>query len=90
MLADVFSSDAVPTHLITREAMQLYLDRVDEDGVVLIHVSNRNLAMADVAARAALAAGAVVIQRLYLTETRNYANFSSEVIAFAKTREARW
>lgn len=88
VLADVFSSDAVPTHLITREAMQLYLDRVDEDGVVLIHVSNRNLAMADVAARAALAAGAVVIQRLYLTETRNYANFSSEVIAFAKTREA--
>jgi hypothetical protein len=88
VLADVFSSDAVPTHLITREAMQLYLDRVDEDGVVLIHVSNRNLAMADVAARAALAAGAVVVQRLYLTETRSYANFSSEVIAFAKTREA--
>jgi spermidine synthase len=88
ILADAFSSDAVPTHLITREAMQLYLDSVDEDGVVLVHVSNRNLAMAEVAARAALAAGAVVIERLYLPEERNYANFGSQVVAIARTREA--
>lgn len=88
VVADAFSSDAVPTHLITREAMQLYLDSVDEDGVVLVHVSNRNLAMADVAARAGLAAGAVVIQRLYLPDTYSYANFGSEVVAMARTREA--
>ncbi|QGZ96002.1 spermidine synthase [Terricaulis silvestris] len=86
--ADAFSSDAVPTHLITAEAMRLYLDSVDEDGVVLVHVSNRNLAMADVAARAGLAAGAVVIQRLYLPEERSYANFGSQVVAMARTREA--
>src|SRR5690606_3097493 len=47
VLADAFSSDSVPTHLITSEAMQLYLDRVSENGVVLIHVSNRNLALPD-------------------------------------------
>jgi hypothetical protein len=88
VLADAFSSDAVPTHLITREAMQLYLDSVDEDGVVLVHVSNRNLAMAGVAERAALAAGAVVIERLYLPERRDYANFASQVVAIARTREA--
>ncbi len=88
ILADAFSSDAVPTHLITREAMQLYLDRVSENGVVLIHVSNRNLAMADVAARAALAAGAVAIERLYLPEQRSYANFASQVVAIARTRAA--
>jgi hypothetical protein len=78
----------VPTHLITREAMQLYLNSVDEDGVVLVHVSNRNLAMAEVAARAALAAGAVVIERLYLPEEASYANFGSQVVAIARTREA--
>ena len=88
VVADAFSSDAVPTHLITREAMELYLSRVDDDGVVLVHVSNRNLAMADVAARAGLAAGAVVIQRLYLPEHYSYANFGSEVVAMARTREA--
>jgi hypothetical protein len=88
VVADAFSSDAVPTHLITREAMMLYLDSVDEDGVVLVHVSNRNLAMAGVAARAGLAAGAVVIQRLYLPDHYSYANFGSEVVAMARTREA--
>ncbi|MGE0594997.1 MAG: spermidine synthase [Hyphomonadaceae bacterium] len=88
ILADAFSSDAVPTHLITREAMQLYLSRVSEQGVVLVHVSNRNLALADVAARAAIAAGAVAIQRLYIPEQRSYANFPSQVVAIARTREA--
>lgn len=88
VLADAFSSDAVPTHLITREAMQLYLDSVSENGVVLVHVSNRNLAMAEVAERAALAAGAVVIQRLYLPEHPSYANFGSQVVAIARSREA--
>lgn len=88
ILADAFSSDAVPTHLITREAMQLYLDRVTPSGIVLVHVSNRNLAMADVAARAAQAAGAFVIQRLYMPGEQNYANAASEVVAIARTREA--
>ena len=88
ILADTFSSDAVPTHMITREAMQLYLDRVEKGGVVLIHVSNRNLAMADVAGRAALAAGAVVIEQRYRSPEFNFANFSSQVIAIARTREA--
>jgi len=88
VLADAFSSDAVPTHLITREAMALYLSRVSEHGVVLVHVSNRNLALADVAARAAMAAGAVAIQRLYIPEHYSYANFPSQVVAIARTREA--
>lgn len=88
ILADAFSSDAVPTHLITREAMQLYLSRVSDGGVVLVHVSNRNLALADVAARAAIAGGAAAIQRLYIPEHRSYANFASQVVAIARTREA--
>jgi hypothetical protein len=87
ILADAFSSDAVPTHLITREAMQLYLNSVSEHGVVLVHVSNRNLALADVAVRAAQGAGAFVIQRMYLPKQRDYANFASQVVALAKHRE---
>ena len=84
----IISKNKRQARTITREAMQLYLDSVDEDGVVLVHVSNRNLAMAEVAARAALAAGAIVIERLYLPEARNYANFGSQVVAIARTREA--
>lgn len=52
---DAFSSDAVPTHLLTAEAMQLYLDKLADKGVLAIHVSNRHLDLAPVATAAALA-----------------------------------
>lgn len=53
---DAFSSDAVPTHLLTAEAVKLYLDKLTDKGVLAIHVSNRHLDLAPVAAAAALAA----------------------------------
>jgi hypothetical protein len=43
LIIDAFSSDAVPVHLITAEAIRLYLDKLKEDGVVLLHISNRYL-----------------------------------------------
>jgi SAM-dependent methyltransferase len=43
LLLDAFSSDSVPTHLVSREALQLYLSKLVPDGVVLFHVSNRYL-----------------------------------------------
>jgi hypothetical protein len=42
MLAlDAFSSDAVPMHLLTREAFQVYADALQPEGMLLVHVSNR-------------------------------------------------
>jgi spermidine synthase len=43
ILADAFSSDAIPVHLITREAVQVYLDKLTEDGVIVFNVSNRHI-----------------------------------------------
>lgn len=43
IIVDAFSSDAVPVHLMTAEAIRLYLDKVKPDGVVLLHISNRYL-----------------------------------------------
>jgi hypothetical protein len=40
---DAFSSDAVPAHLLTREALALYLSKLAPRGVVAFHVSNRSL-----------------------------------------------
>jgi hypothetical protein len=45
IVADAFSSDAIPVHLLTREAIDLYLDKLREDGVLAIHISNRHLAL---------------------------------------------
>jgi hypothetical protein len=40
---DAFSSDSVPVHLLTREAVQLYLRKLSPDGVMAFHISNRYL-----------------------------------------------
>jgi len=41
--ADAFSSDSIPTHLLTVEAIELYFDRLEDDGLVVLHISNRYL-----------------------------------------------
>lgn len=38
---DAFSSDSIPVHLLTREAFDVYLDRLADHGVLAIHISNR-------------------------------------------------
>lgn len=43
IILDAFSSDAIPTHLLTREAMQIYLLKLKNNGVLAFHISNRFL-----------------------------------------------
>ena len=43
LILDAFSSDAIPVHLITREALQIYLSKLSADGVLAFHISNRHL-----------------------------------------------
>lgn len=40
---DAFSSDAIPIHLITKEAVEQYLDKLAPEGVILVHTSNRHV-----------------------------------------------
>ena len=58
VLVDAFSSDAIPVHLITREALAVYLRHVKPDGIVAFHVSNRFLDLVPVVARLAKENGA--------------------------------
>lgn len=43
IILDAFSSDAVPIHLMTREAVQIYFDKLADGGVIAVNVSNRYL-----------------------------------------------
>jgi len=43
LIIDAFSSDSVPAHLLTTEAMDLYFDKLSADGVLAFHISNRYL-----------------------------------------------
>ncbi|OPZ78009.1 MAG: spermidine synthase [Alphaproteobacteria bacterium ADurb.Bin438] len=40
IIIDAFSSDAIPSHLLTREAFLVYLSKLKEDGLMLFHISN--------------------------------------------------
>ena len=50
IILDAFSSDAIPTHLLTREALRGYLARLSAHGMLLMHISNRHLELAKVVA----------------------------------------
>jgi hypothetical protein len=65
LLVDAFSSDSVPAHLLTVEAMRGYLSRIKPDGVVIMHLSNRNLELMQPVAGAARAAGGAALQQAY-------------------------
>jgi spermidine synthase len=43
IVLDAFSSDAIPSHLLTREALAMYLDKLTPDGVLLINTTNRHI-----------------------------------------------
>jgi|CXWL01.1.fsa_nt_gi spermidine synthase len=49
IVVDVFSGDAIPAHLFTRECFELYLKHLVPDGILALHVSNRHLVLERVA-----------------------------------------
>jgi spermidine synthase len=57
LAVDAFSSDSIPLHLLTQEAFAIYLRALAPDGVLLVHVSNRFLALEPVVAAAVEARG---------------------------------
>jgi SAM-dependent methyltransferase len=61
LLLDAFSSDSVPTHLLTVQAVRGYLTHLKPDGVLILHLSNRNLDLDGPAEAVAQAAGGVAL-----------------------------
>ncbi|HWV41911.1 fused MFS/spermidine synthase [Pseudorhodoplanes sp.] len=50
LIVDAFSSDAIPTHLLTREAMAIFKEKIKPDGMILMHISNKHMTLAPVVA----------------------------------------
>jgi hypothetical protein len=48
IIVDAYSSDAIPIHLATEEAMEIYKEKLAPQGAVVMHVSNRHLELASV------------------------------------------
>ena len=65
LLIDAFSSDAVPAHLLTVEALRGYLAKLKPDGLVILHLSNRNLDLLGPAMAVAKTVGAPALLQEY-------------------------
>jgi hypothetical protein len=76
--------------MLTVEAIRLYLDRIKPDGVVAMHLSNRNLELLGPVASAAKAAGAVAIQQQYWPKAGapEFSDIGTDVILIARSESA--
>jgi spermidine synthase len=83
VIVDVFSSDSVPVHMLTREALALYFARLKPGGIVLFHVSNRYLDLTPVVTRLAAEAGAPVRHLLVPPVGATRRRIGAEVVAVA-------
>lgn len=91
LLIDAFSSDSVPAHLLTREAVQLYLSRLSDDGLLVMHVSNNHMKLESVVARIADELGVPARYQFYVTDVSSMEKFraqSSQVVVLAKSPDA--
>jgi SAM-dependent methyltransferase len=87
VILDAFSGDNIPTHLLTREAFALYSRVLKPDGIALLHITNRNLALEAPAAATAKAAGfdARVMTFRSPKEVSDLAAASSTAMLLSKT-----
>jgi spermidine synthase len=85
LMLDAFSSDSVPAHLLSGEAIRLYISKLAPDGILLFNVSNRYLNVKDLVAAAVIDAGLVGFYRSdEAGELRSLGNTSSEQVAAAR------
>jgi len=90
LLIDAFSSDAVPAHLLTVEAVRGYLSHLKPDGVLILHLSNRNLDLKAPAMAVARMAGAAALLQEHVAPPGAGATWESgsDAVILAKSREA--
>ncbi len=81
---DAFSSDAVPMHLLTREAFQTYRNRLRPGGLLMVHISNRYLDLEPVLAAAARDGWVTAARDYTASDAERQSNYSSSLwVAFA-------
>jgi len=88
LVIDAFSSDAIPLHLLTKEAMGIYARALKPDGLLLVHISNRFFNLEPVLAAEAKARGWAAAIRMDAGPTREDGNLTgSNWVALAATPE---
>jgi hypothetical protein len=88
LILDAFSSDAIPVHLLTREALSLYLSRLAPNGIIALHISNLHLSLSPVLGRLAEDQGLVALWQREPATAGSLAEgkFPSEWMVIARSR----
>ena len=98
IVLDAFSSGVIPVHLLTEEALRVYLDALTPGGFLVLHISSQRLSLAPVVARLARERGLAGAVRFHRPDAHRYVVSASHVAVLAPTSErlaalglsARW
>ncbi|KPL85385.1 fused MFS/spermidine synthase [Herpetosiphon geysericola] len=88
LIMDAYSSDAIPTHLVTVEALELYLSKLNPDGIIAFHISNRYLNLEPVLHDLAEKLGLLALVHEYHTDedVLEQGNNSTKWVIFTKNQ----
>jgi len=85
LLLDIFASDAVPTHMLTREAFALFRSKLAPHGAIAFNISNHNMELASVVAQSAAANGMIVAARTDARPPPDTLKLQTEVAVVVKS-----
>jgi len=86
LVLDAFSSDAIPIHLLTTEALRTYETRLSENGVLAFHISNRHLTLRPVIGALARDSGLAARVQLHRPPAKSSGR-PSEWVVMARSEE---
>ena len=88
LVVDAFSSDSIPLHLLTREALSVYLNHLKPGGVLMFHISNRHLDLRPVLAALAADAGlSAIVQSFTAPDQGSGYPVPTRWVAMARTAD---
>jgi spermidine synthase len=82
IIVDAFNSDSIPIHLLTREALELYFEKLSLDGILALHISNRYLDLEPVLGNLA--------KELHLVGLSQYDTMQQDIPRIPGKRSAHW
>jgi hypothetical protein len=88
IVLDAFSSDAIPVHLLTREAFAGYLSRLGPRGVIVMHISNRHMELARVVGATAATLGLQALVKQDERANQVQTDYKANAIVAALARNA--
>jgi spermidine synthase len=85
LVIDAFTGDSVPTHLLTREALNLYGRKLKADGILAVHISNRYLDFAPIIAALAAEGGWMALDGADRDVPEDFARLASRWMALTRS-----